>query len=139
MPMRLPLFQRHGPETASPEAGLRGAGPSGARPRLAPTALALPTALAMTAALVLVGCQKKPSLESQRIDQLNFKIQQLESRLNKVSAQHPAPSNGNQPAGRIKSITYRTGTSENRLRIYWADGSQSDLECTQEQTTLACG
>jgi hypothetical protein len=96
-------------------------------------------ALALGAALLLVGCEKKPSLDSQRIDQLEFKIQQLEGRLNKQATQQPAPSNGKQPAGRIKSITYRTGSSENRLRIYWADGSQSDLECTQEQSTLACG
>jgi len=139
MPMPIPLFQRHGSETGSSETGTPEAGPSGARLPLAPTALALPTALAMTAALALVGCQTKPSLESQRIDQLQFKIQQLESRLNKVSAQQPAPNNGKQPTGRIQSLTYRTSTSENRLRIYWADGSQSDLECTQEQTTLACG
>jgi hypothetical protein len=39
----------------------------------------------------------------------------------------------------VKSLTYRTGTESNSLRIYWADGSQSDLECTQEQSTLACG
>jgi len=118
MPVRPPLRQRFG---------------SGRSQRLGPAALAL------TAALLLVGCEKKSSLESQRIDQLEFKIQQLESRLNKVPVQQPAPSNDKQPAGRIKSLTYRTGSNENRLRIYWADGSQSDLECTQEQSTLACG
>jgi len=122
--MRLPLRQRPG---------------TGADRRLRPRPQVWPTALALGAALLLVGCQKKPSLESQRIDQLEFKIQQLEGRLNKLATQQPAPSNGKQPAGRIKSITYRTGSSENRLRIYWADGSQSDLECTQEQSTLACG
>ncbi len=130
MPIRVPLFQRPG----SGGAKLSGA-PAPARC----PGQAWPAALALSAALLLVGCEKKPSLESQRIDQLEFKIQQLESRLNKVSAQNPAPGNGKQPLGRIKSLTYRTGASENRLRIYWADGSQSDLECTQEQTTLACG
>ncbi|MCX5966402.1 MAG: hypothetical protein NTV57_01920 [Cyanobacteria bacterium] len=109
------------------------------RPRPGRSQRLSPAALTLAAALLLTGCDKKPSLESQRLDQLEFKIQQLETRLNKVSAQHPAPANTKQPAGRIKSLTYRTGTSENRLRIYWADGSQSDLECTQEQTTLACG
>jgi hypothetical protein len=118
MPMRVPLPQLPG---------------SGRPRRLSPAALAL------AAALVLSGCEKKPSLESQRIDQLEFKLQQLETRLNKQAIQHPASGNAKQPAGRIKSLTYRTGSSENRLRIYWADGSQSDLECTQEQTTLACG
>lgn len=130
MPIRVPLSQRPG------SGGARRVGPA-ALARC--PGLAWPAALALSATLLLVGCEKKPSLESQRIDQLEFKIQQLESRLNKVSAQHPAPSNGKQPVGRITSLTYRTGSSENRLRIYWADGSQSDLECTQEQTTLACG
>ena len=31
------------------------------------------------------------------------------------------------------------GLADDRLRIYWADGSQTDLECNQEQATLACG
>ena len=41
------------------------------------------------------------------------------------------------PAGPIKSITFRRGTTDDRLRIYWADGSSSDLPCTQEQSLLA--
>jgi hypothetical protein len=39
----------------------------------------------------------------------------------------------------VKSLTYRSGTSDDRLRIYWADGSSSDLPCTEEQNTLVCG
>jgi hypothetical protein len=39
----------------------------------------------------------------------------------------------------VKSLTLRTGTEDDRLRIYWADGSSSDLPCTQEQNTLVCG
>lgn len=91
--------------------------------------------------LALAGCERKASEESRRLDQLELKIQQLESRLNRLPTQTAQPSQGNGklPAGAIKSLTYRTTPESNRLRIYWADGSQSDLECTQEQATLACG
>lgn len=99
--------------------------------------------LALLGALVtlaLVGCERKPSVESRRIDQLELKIQQLETRLNQVSSQLKQPDSGSRlPKGAIKSLTYRTTDAGNRLRIYWADGSQSDLECNQEQNTLACG
>ncbi|WP_235300094.1 hypothetical protein [Synechococcus sp. GFB01] len=50
-----------------------------------------------------------------------------------------ADRSGKPPAGPVKSLTYRTSDQGNRLRIYWADGSSTDLECNQEQSTLACG
>ncbi len=92
-------------------------------------------------ALLLAGCQQGPSEESQRIEQLELKIQQLEQRLNKAASQQPDPADraGKPPAGTIKSLTYRSGTEDDRLRIYWADGTTTDLPCTQEQNTLACG
>ncbi|MFM7087330.1 MAG: hypothetical protein ACKOXO_10135 [Cyanobium sp.] len=100
-------------------------------------------ALCCLAPLWLAGCERKVSEESRRLDQLDLKIQQLESRLNRLSLQKPpaapAKADSKLPAGAIKSLTYRTTPASNRLRIYWADGSQSDLECTQEQATLACG
>ena len=97
-------------------------------------------ALLAIAALALTGCQRKASEESRRIDQLELKIQQLETRLNRVSTQVQQPDKGSKlPKGAIKSLTYRTADDGNRLRIYWADGSQTDLECNQEQATLACG
>lgn len=97
-------------------------------------------ALVALVAVALVGCERKASVESRRIDQLELKIQQLETRLNKVSSQVKQPDQGSRlPKGAIKSLTYRTAEDGNRLRIYWADGSQTDLECNQEQSTLACG
>ena len=90
--------------------------------------------------LPLAGCQGTPSAEGQRLNQLELKIQQLETRLNRVSSpQVPPAANGRLPAGAIKSLTYRTSDQGNRLRVYWADGSVTDLECNQEQATLACG
>ncbi|MEB3270748.1 MAG: hypothetical protein VKJ44_03730 [Synechococcus sp.] len=108
-----------------------------ARPAAAWSLLAL---LAL-AGLGLTGCERKPSPESRRIEQLEFRLQQLETRLNQVSARQgqPAGRGDRLPAGPVKSLTYRRTDAGIRLRIYWADGSTSDLECTQEQSTLACG
>ena len=54
------------------------------------------------------GCQRQPSAESQRLDRLDLKIQQLEQRLNKVSQQTDgADRSGKPPAGVIKSLTLR--------------------------------
>jgi hypothetical protein len=96
--------------------------------------------LPLIAAMALGGCERKGNEQSRRIDQLELKIQQLETRLNQVSSQVKQPEQGTRlPKGAIKSLTYRTAEDGNRLRIYWADGSQTDLECNQEQATLACG
>jgi hypothetical protein len=86
-----------------------------------------------------VGCQQKPSAESVRIEQLNLKIQQLEKRLNTIAVPDAADKSGKPPAGPVKSLTFRTGTDDDRLRIYWSDGSSTDLPCTREQATYVCG
>ncbi len=108
---------------------------------------ALPIRAALVAAagasLLLAGCQTQPSADLQRLqqrqEQLDLKIQQLEQRLNAVRAGNGADPAGKPPAGAIKSLTYRSGTEDDRLRIYWADGTKSDLPCTKEQSTLVCG
>jgi outer membrane murein-binding lipoprotein Lpp len=98
------------------------------------------TTLLLSGSLLLAGCQRGPSLESQRIDQLELKIQQLEQRLNKAVARpDPADKAGKPPAGPVKSLTFRTGTDDDRLRIYWGDGTSTDLPCTREQATYVCG
>lgn len=100
--------------------------------RLSPALLVLP--------LLVGGCQGSPNTESRRIDQLELKIQQLEQRLNKPDVRpDTADPAGKPPAGVVKSLTLRTDTEDDRLRIYWADGSKTDLPCTKEQTTLVCG
>ena len=92
-------------------------------------------------AMALAGCQQGANPEAQRIDQLNLKIEQLEQRLNKLASERQDGSDrqGKPPAGRIKSLTLRTGTEDDRLRIYWSDGSTTDLPCTKEQATFVCG
>ncbi len=102
----------------------------------------LPVALGLAIALVLLGgCGRRPSPEAQRIEELNLKIQQLEQRLNSLAREKSdgADRKGKPPAGVIKSLTIRTGSQDDRLRIYWADGTTTDLPCTKEQSTFACG
>ena len=94
--------------------------------------------LALAAALVLVGCQRGPS-EAQRLERLELRLQQLEQRLNAPDAPGSRDQGDKAPAGPVKSLTFRMGSADDRLRIYWADGSSSDLPCTKEQGTWACG
>jgi len=98
--------------------------------------------LAVLAAILMVaGCDNGSNVDRQRIDQLELKIQQLEQRLNKPGTlqSDPADKAGKPPAGPVKSLTFRTGTEDDRLRIYWADGTSTDLPCNQEQATYICG
>lgn len=99
-------------------------------------------ALLLGCALLLAGCTPKgPSPEAQRLERLELRLQQLEQRLNTLNRQREdgADRKGKPPAGVIKSLTIRTGSEDDRLRIYWADGSTTDLPCTKEQATFACG
>ena len=115
--------------------------PLNALPRRAGLAALAAAALVTTG--LTTGCQRQPSAELrqvlQRQEQLELKIQQLEQKLNAVTPGNAADPAGKPPAGAIKSLTYRSGTEDDRLRIYWADGSKSDLPCTKEQSTLVCG
>ena len=96
--------------------------------------------LSVSLTSALAGCQpSSPSAERQRLDRLELRLQQLVQRQANPQAADTADKAGKPPAGVVKSLTYRTGAESNSLRIYWADGSQSTLECTQEQSTLACG
>jgi hypothetical protein len=68
------------------------------------------------------------------------RAQQLEQRLNQERQRDDgADRSGKPPAGVIKSLTLRSGSDDDRLRIYWANGSTTDLPCTKEQSTLVCG
>jgi hypothetical protein len=95
----------------------------------------------LTAGLLVASCQRGPSAETRRLDRVDLKLQQLEQRLNKLSIRTDdgVDKAGKPPAGVIKSLTLRLGSEDDRLRIYWADGSQTDLPCTKEQSTYVCG
>jgi hypothetical protein len=95
----------------------------------------------LAAGLLVGGCQRGPTEQTRRLDRVDLKLQQLEQRLNKLSLRSDdgADKTGKPPAGVIKSLTFRLGSEDDRLRIYWADGSQTDLPCTKEQSTYVCG
>lgn len=99
--------------------------------------------LMLVIAGIAAGCQARSGPEllllQRRQEQLELKLQQLEQRLNAPTPRGAADSAGKAPAGPVKSITFRSGSADDRLRIYWADGSSSDLPCTKEQGTLVCG
>lgn len=102
------------------------------------------SALLISAAAVgLAGCSSPDNARNeqllQRQEQLQLQIEQLERRLNQLSPPVSPEASGKTPAGPVKSLTYRSGTSDDRLRIYWSDGKVSDLPCTKEQNTLVCG
>ncbi len=91
------------------------------------------------------GCSQKESsskidsrTSSRAITELDKRISKLESQLGKNINKHKA-SQSKAPAGPITSMTFRLGTKDDRLRIYWADGSSSDLPCTKEQSIWVCG
>ena len=97
------------------------------------------------ALLVLSSCQKGPSrfenktINKQIINQLESRLEKLELQLGKKPSS-PNRTPDNTPEGPIESMTFRFGTKDDRLRIYWADGSKSELPCEKEHNNLwACG
>jgi hypothetical protein len=99
--------------------------------------------LGLCTGLALTSCQQKSATDfqqlQQRQEQLDLKLQQLEQKLNTLSPKNGADSSGKPPAGPVKSLTFRTGSDDDRLRIYWGDGTTTDLPCTKEQSTYVCG
>ena len=95
--------------------------------------------------LAIFGCQKKQDTTIPINDPKTNSIQNIESRVRKLEElikQNMIDSSrkDNQiPPGKIKSLTFRIGTEDDRLRIYWEDGTKSDLPCTKEQFIWACG
>jgi len=102
-----------------------------------------PALVTAAAAVGLAGCSSPNNARNdqllQRQEQMQLQIEQLERRLNQLSPPASPEASGKPPAGPVKSLTYRSGTSDDRLRIYWSDGKVSDLPCTKEQNTLVCG
>tara|TARA_B100000700_G_C14473729_1_gene591884 strand:+ start:260 stop:559 length:300 start_codon:yes stop_codon:yes gene_type:complete len=92
------------------------------------------------------GCQKQPiqsasniySHQEAEINQLKVQISKIE----KILIAKPKEKSKTKLQGKaspIKSITFRIGSNDDRLRIYWNDGKITDLPCTKEQSIWACG
>ncbi len=106
-------------------------------------------ALVMAFSIVSIqACQNNRNTSSKNSYSLNKNdksISQLETRLKEIenfieNKFPPVTSQDlNAPTGPIKSLTFRIGSNDDRLRIYWENGSYSDLPCTKEQSTWACG
>ncbi len=96
--------------------------------------------------LAIQGCQQtskmspinKSATNSKEIQRLEYRIKKLEKKLEKKLAPS-AIRDFKTPTGPIKSLTFRLGTKDDRLRIYWEDGRKSDLPCFKEQAIWACG
>ena len=88
--------------------------------------------------LLLVACSQKQNPGSNQINNIKLRLDNIERRLGTKDSSQPVKIL-KAPVGPIKSITLRLGTKDDRLRIYWADGSNSDLPCTKEQAIWVCG
>ena len=115
-------------------------------PISAPAVRSLAIAIcAVTTVALISACSRGPG-EQQTTDKnidaeigaLTTRMDQLERR---VSEGMPGSDDSGErvPPGPIKSITFRSGTADDRVRIYWEDGRVSNLPCTLEQGTWACG
>ncbi len=72
------------------------------------------------------------------IERLQIRVKKLENLLDQKSKSRNL-NYTRAPGGPIRSVTFRMGTKDDRLRIYWADGSKSDLPCLKEQSIWVCG
>ncbi len=94
----------------------------------------------------VLACQSRqksnlssPNKTSNSISELEMKVDRLEKVVKQNINLNTNEKTEKIPAGKIKSLTFRIGTEDDRLRIYWEDGSKSDLPCTKEQVIWACG
>ena len=98
-----------------------------------------------TGTLLINGCEKKQQVLSnnqtfneEELHLLKLRVDQLEQQINSET-KNSSKRHLRNVKSPIKSMTFRIGTTDDRLRIYWSDGSNSDLPCTKEQSIWVCG
>lgn len=95
--------------------------------------------------LMIVSCghfkieDQTSNSNSTTLRQLEERINRLEQNIRDRSSIPAKPDTNNVPPGPIKSLTFRVGTIDDRLRVYWSDGRTSDLPCTKDESVWACG
>ena len=72
---------------------------------------------------------------SEELIKLEKRISNLENKINE--GHDNAKDIKKSPS--IKEVTFRIGTEDDRLRIYWSDGRKTDLPCTKDQNIWVCG
>jgi len=115
-------------------------------PISAPAVRSLAIAIcAVTTVALISACSRGPGEQQTKDKNIDAEIGALTTRMDqlerRVSEGMPGSDDSGErvPPGPIKSITFRSGTADDRLRIYWEDGKVSNLPCTLEQGTWACG
>ena len=115
-------------------------------PISAPAVRSLAIAIcAVTTVALISACSRGPGEQQTTEKNIDAEIGALTTRMDqlerRVSEGMPGSDDSGErgPPGPIKSITFRSGTADDRLRIYWEDGKVSNLPCTLEQGTWACG
>ena len=98
--------------------------------------------LLLASSLVIPGCLN--SQKKERVLKSTHNFQELDQRVSTIEKQLKpigTSENSTLPKAKIniKSVTFRIGTEDDRLRIYWSDGRKTDLPCTQESNIWACG
>ncbi len=95
--------------------------------------------------LLINGCQNKQKIQSnnqasqiEEINRLKLRVTELERQIGSRT-KHSSSNHFKNTTSLIKSITFRIGTTDDRLRIYWSDGSTNNLPCTKEQSIWVCG
>ncbi len=95
-------------------------------------------ACAIICAISISGCHLKSyEMNNSGINKLQERVSKLERNL--IEEEKAISNQKEKLSSLINSITIRLGSNDDRLRIYWRDGSKTDLPCNKEMKMWACG
>jgi len=90
--------------------------------------------------MAIGGCRTKDTqtnkIRSYKLIELEKRVSKIESKLNNIENDSLSTTKN---IITVKSLTFRIGSEDDRLRIYWSNGERTDLPCTKEQNIWACG